>query len=226
MLSSSLPISLLSCSVISMVFVLLVLNLISLCFILQLPGHLVNLMVPFFQLTSGLCLTSQLCSKNISILFKSITATFNCSLWPLTSISRGTILVTSSFFVLSILKTLNEKLSGFVCILLSLTSYLSIPVCVHLESTSAFTFKFLPFFIFTFVCIFNSHFPLLFWRFEIIYLFWKFTWKISCTVPTQDHHQNSAPFLHLFHLILLELCVSSLTVFLCNLWLYALLCHI
>ena len=62
-LSGSLLISPLSCylvSVVSVAFVLLVLNLISLCFIVQLLEHLVNLMVPFFQLTSGLCLTSQL----------------------------------------------------------------------------------------------------------------------------------------------------------------------
>ena len=53
---------LLSCSLVSIVsvaFVLLVLNLISLCFIVQLSGHLVNLIVLFFQLTSVLCLTSQ-----------------------------------------------------------------------------------------------------------------------------------------------------------------------
>ena len=58
-LSGFLPISLLSCSVISIVFVLLVLNLMSSCFIVHCPGHLVNYIVPFFQLTSGLCLTSQ-----------------------------------------------------------------------------------------------------------------------------------------------------------------------
>ena len=196
------------------------------CFIVQLPRHLVNLMVLFFQLNSRLCLTSQSCSKNMSVPFKFITAASNCFLWPLTSISRGTTLVTSPFFVPSALKTLNEKLSSFVCIFLSLTSCLSIPICIYPESTSAFTFKFLPFFIFTFAFTFNSCFPLLFQQFEIIYLFWEFTWEISYTMPTWDHRQNPAPFLCLYHLIPLKLCISSLTVFLCNPWLYVLLCCI
>ena len=183
-------------------------------------------MVPFFQLTSELCLTSQSCPKNMSIPFKSITAAFNYFLWLLTSISRGVILVISPFFIPSALKTSNEKLSGFVCILLFLTSCSSSPVCVYLESTSAFTFKFLLFFVFTFACTFNFHFPLLFWWFRIIYLFCEFIWEISYTMSTQDHCQNPAPFLHLYLLISLELCISLLTVFLCNPWLYVLLCCI
>ena len=122
MLSGSLPISLLSYSVVSMAFVLLVLNLMSLCFIVQFPEHLVKLMVLFFQLTSGLCLTSQSCPKNMSVPFKSITATSNYSLWLLILISRNATLVTSLFFIPSVLKTSNEKLIGFICILLSLTS--------------------------------------------------------------------------------------------------------
>ena len=189
----------------------------SLCFIIQLPGYLINLMVPFFQLISRLCLTSQSCLQNMFIPFKSVTAASNCSLWPLILIYRDATLVTSPFFVLSALKTLNEKLIGFICILLSLTNCLSIPIYVHLESTSTFTFKFLLFFIFTFACMFNFCFPSLFQWFGIIYLFWEFIWEISCTVLTQDHCQNPAPFLNLLHLILLELCISSLTAFLCNL---------
>ena len=210
-----------------MAFVLFILNLMSSWFIVQLYGHLINLMVPFFQLTSGLCLTSQSYPKNISILFKSVTAASNCSLWPLILISRGATLITSSFLILSVLKTLNEKLIDFICILLFLTNCSSIPVCVHLESTSAFTFKLLPFFVFTFACTFNSCFPSLLQQFRIMYLFWEFTWKISCTVPTQDYYQNPAiSSCYLHHLIPLESFVSSLTAFLYSLWQCILLCHI
>ena len=46
----------------------------------------------------------------------------------LISISNGATLVMSSFFVLSVLYTSNEKFIGLVCILLSLTSCSSIPV--------------------------------------------------------------------------------------------------
>ena len=175
MLYGSLPISLLFCSVISIAFVLLVLNLMSSCFIVQLPRYLVNLIVLFFQLTSGLCLTSQLYPKNMSVLFESVTVVSNCFLWPLILISRGATLVTSPFFVLFALKTSNEKLIGFVYILLFLTNCLSISVYVHLESTSTFTFKFLSFFVFTSACMFNSHFFSLLQQFRIIYLFWEFT---------------------------------------------------
>ena len=68
--------------------------------------------------------------------------------------------------------------------------------------------------------MFNSCFPLLFQQFGIIYLFWEFTWEISYTMPTWDHHQNSVSFLCLHCQISLELCISSLTAFLCNSWLY------
>jgi len=90
-LSGSLLILPLSCSILSVTvsLVRLELNHISLCVIVQLPRHLVNLMVPFLQLTSGLCLTSQSCPKNISIPFKSITATSRVSLCLLISNSRG-----------------------------------------------------------------------------------------------------------------------------------------
>ena len=213
-LSGSFPISPLSYSL-----VLLVSNCISLCFIVQFPGHLVNLIVPFFQLTSRLCLTSQSCSKNRSVPSKSITAASYISLCQLISISRGTILVTSLFFVPSALNTSKEKFISFVWILLFLTSCSSIPMCVHLESTSALTFNFFPFFVLTFAYMFNSFFPSLFWRFRITYLlFWEFTWKISCTMRTQDLLQNSVCFLCLHHLILLGLSVSSSSVFLYNPW--------
>ena len=143
-------------------------------------------MVLFFQLTFRLCLTSQSCPKNMSILFKSATAASNYSLWPLILISKGATLVTSPFFVLFALKTSNEKLIGFICILLFLTNCSSIPIYMHPESTSAFTFKFLPFFVFTSTCTFNSHFPLLLQQSRIIYLFWEFTWEITYTMSTWD----------------------------------------
>ena len=173
-LSGSFLISLLSYSLLSIIFVALVLlelNCMFLCVIVQFPEHLVNLMVLFFQLISRLCLTSQLCPKNMSILSKSVTAASRVSLCPLISISRGTILIISPFFVLSTLNTSKEKSIGFIWILLSLTSCSLILVCMHPESTSVFTFKFLLFFILTFACMFNSLFPLLVQWFGIIYLF-------------------------------------------------------
>ena len=228
--SGSLPISPLSCSVLSVAvsFVHLELNRISLCVIVQLPGHLMNLMVPFFQLTSGLCLTNQSCPKNMSIPSKSITATSRVSLWPLISTSRGATLVTSPFFVPSALNTSKEKLIFFVWILFSLTSCSSIPVWVHPESTNALTFRFLPFFVLTCACTLSSFFPSLVWRFGIMYLFWDFTWKISRTMPTRDLCQNPAPCRScLLRLIpLLVSCVSSSSAFLCNPWRCVLSSHI
>jgi len=113
-LSSFFPISLLSYVIVSIACVFLVLNHTSWCFIVQLPGHLVNFIVPFFQLTSGLCLTSQSCTRNISVPFKSITATSSYSLYLFILTSRGATLVTSPFFVLSALNTSNEKFIGLV----------------------------------------------------------------------------------------------------------------
>ena len=231
-LSGSLPISPLFCSLISVVsvvplaFVLLVLNLMSSCFIVQLPGHLVNLIVLFFQLTSELCLTSQSWSKNISVLFKFVTAASSVLLCPLTLISRGATLVISPFFVPSALKTSNKKFISLVYILLFLTNCLSISVCVHLESTSALTLNFLLFLVFTSACMFNSYFPSLFPPFGITYSFWDFTWEISCTMPTWNLHQNSALYPCLYHLILPGLVISSSTVFFYSPLLYTLLCCI
>ena len=187
-LSGSFSISPLFCFVVSFVsvsFVLLVLNYMSSCFIIQFPRHLVSLMVPFFQLTSGLCLTSQSCPKNMSVPSRSITTAFRVSLCLLILIFRDATLVTSPFFIPLVLKTSKEKSIDLVGILLFLINCSSITVCVQLESTSAFTFSFLLFFVLTFACTFNSFFPSLVWQFRIIYLlFWEFTWAISCTVPT------------------------------------------
>ena len=229
-LSGSFPISPLSYIVVFFVFisfVLLVLNCMSSCFIVQFPGHLVNLMVPFFQLTSRLYLTSQSCPKNMLVPSRSITATSKISLCLLISISRSATLVTSPFFVLSVLKTSKAKFIGLVGIFLSLINCSSISVCVQLEFTSVFTFNLLLFFVLMFACTFNSFFPLLVQQFGIIYLlFWEFTWSISCTMPTRDCHQNPPPFYHLYCLILPGLFVSSLSVFLYSLWLCVLSCYI
>ena len=169
--SDSLPILPLSCSLFSVASIFPVLNLISQCFIVQLPGHLVNFIVLLFQLISGLYLTSQSCPRNMYVPFKSVTAASNCFLCPLISISRGAILVISLFFILSVLKTSNGKFIGFgfVCILFFLTSYLSIPICIHPESTNVFTLRFLPFFVFIFARTFNS-LSILLHQFGIIYL--------------------------------------------------------
>ena len=159
----------------------------------------------------------------MSVPFKSITAASSYFLCPLISISRGTTQVTSPFFVLSVLKTSNKKFIGFVCILCS-----SIPVCVHPESTSVLTLRFLLFFVFTFTCMFNSLSTLLCW-FGITYLFLEFTGEISHTVPTQYLLQNpiSCPSLHCLHpLIFPSSFVSSSISFLCNSWLCTLLCCI
>ena len=171
--SSSFLIFLLSYFLVSVACVLLVLNLISWCFILQLPEYLVNHIVSFFQFTSGLCLTNQSCPRNISVPFKSITAASNYFLCLLISISKGAILVTSLFFVLSTLNTLNEKFIGFICILFSLTSCLLMPMCMHPKSTNILTLRFLPFFVFTFAYTFNSLSTLLH-QFGITYFFENF----------------------------------------------------
>ena len=113
-LSGSFPISPLSYVVISIICVLFVLNHTSWCFIIQLSGHLINFIVPFFQLTSGLCLTSQSYPRNISVLFKSVTVTSSYSLCPFILTSRGATLMISLFFVPSALNTLNEKFIDLV----------------------------------------------------------------------------------------------------------------
>jgi len=135
----------------------------------QLPRHLVNFIVPLFQLTSELCLTSQSCPRNMSVPFRFVTAASNCSLCLLTFISRDATLVTSPFLVPSALKTSNEKFIGFIGILYFLTSCLLIPIYMHPESTSVFTLRFLLFFVFTFACTFNS-LSILLRQFGIIYL--------------------------------------------------------
>ena len=185
-----------------------------------------NFIVLFFQLTSRLCLTNQLWPRNMSISFKSITAASNCSLCPLISIFRGATLVTSLFFVLSALKTSNEKLIGLICILFSLTSCSLIPVCVHPKLTSALILRLFSFFVSTSAYTFSS-FSVLLCLLGIIYFFWESTVEISCTMPTWDHLQNPASFCYSFHyLILLVLCVSSLIASFYSSWQCVLLCSI
>ena len=163
----------------------------------------------------------------MTILFKFVTTASSYSLCLLILISRDTTLVTSPFFVLSVLKTLNEKFIGFVYILFFLTSCSSIPVCVHPKSTSALTLRFFPFFVLTFAYTFNSFSALLCWL-GIIYLFWEFTGEISHTVTTWDLLQNSVfyPSLHHLHyLVPLKSSISGLTVSLCSLLQYIFLCY-
>ena len=159
--------------------------------------------------------------------FKSVTTAFSYFLCLLISISRGTILVTSLFFILSALNTLNEKLIGFVWILLSLTSCSSILIYVHSESTSVLNLRFLPFFIFIFAHTFSS-FSVLLCQLGIIYLFWDFIKEISHIVPTQDLLQNYVSYCSLCYScspIFFKSFDSSSTVFLYSPWLCALLCH-
>ena len=148
---------------VSIACILLVLNSIFWYFILHDPRHLVNYILPFFQFTSGLCLTNQSCSKNMSTPFKSITATSMYSLYLLILISSGATFVTFLFLVPSVLYTLNEKFIGLVYILLSLTSCLSIPMWVHLESTSASICNSFPFFVLIFTCMLSSFSLLFLW---------------------------------------------------------------
>ena len=101
-------------SVVSIALVLLELNCMSSCFIVQFPGHLVNLIILFFQLTSGLCLTNQSCPRNMSVPSRSVTAASKVSLCLLILISRGATLVISPFFVPSALNTSNKKFIGLV----------------------------------------------------------------------------------------------------------------
>ena len=130
--------------------------------------HLINCMVSIFQFTSGLCLTNQLCPRNIFMLFKSVTSVLICSLCLLISTSSSANHVTSLFLVLSVLKTLNAISAGFILICSSLTNCLLILVYVHPESTNIYSYNSFLVCVFTFVYIFSSLF-LLFHQCGIIY---------------------------------------------------------
>ena len=215
-------------SLVSVSWVLLVLNLISWYFILQLSRHLINFIISFFQLTSELCLTSQSWPKNMSILFKSTTTASICSLYLLILISRGVTLVISPFFVLSMLKTSNEKFISFVCILFSLTSYSSISICMHPEFTSALTLRFLLFFIFMFAYMFNSLSTLLsVWNNIFILRTYKGDLSYHAYLKSSPKPYFFFPFHHCSYcLILLESSIFLSIVSLYNLWQCALLYYI
>ena len=132
--SGFLPISCCSLSWLSIFYAHLVLNSISWYFVLHNLEHLVNYILSSFQFTSGLYLTNQLCPRNISVLFKSVTTTLMYSLCLLILTLSSTILVTSLFLVLFTLNTSKKKSTSFVCILLSLTIVLEETVqqtCVY-----------------------------------------------------------------------------------------------
>ena len=99
---------------------------VSWCCDLYIFEHLVNYIVSVFQVTSELCLTNQSYSKNMSVLFKSMTATLICFLHLLISTFNSTNYISSSFFVLSALKTSNDLSIISILILSSLTNYLII----------------------------------------------------------------------------------------------------
>ena len=112
----------------SIVYVLqfLDVNDMSQCFVLHVFEYLVNFIILLFQFISRLCFTSQLYSRNISMLFKFITTTSICFLYLSISTSSSANRITSLFFVLSVLKTLNDLSNSSVLIFSSLTRCLSI----------------------------------------------------------------------------------------------------
>ena len=90
--SGFLPIFDLSFYDVSFACILCILNSISWCFILHKSGHLVNLILPSFQFTSGLCLTNQSCPRNMSMPLRSSTTTSRYFLCLLISTFNDTIL--------------------------------------------------------------------------------------------------------------------------------------
>ena len=154
--SGSLPISCYSLSYFSVACALLVLNVIFWCLVLYIFRYLINHIVSLSQFTSGLCLTNQLCFKNMSVLFKSITTILIYFLCPLILILSSINLVTSLFLISSTLNTSNEISTGFVLILSSLTNCSLIPIWVYLESTSAWSYNSFLFFVLIFACMFSS----------------------------------------------------------------------
>ena len=170
------------------------------CCILHFFGYLVNCIVSKFQFTSGLCLTNQLYPKNMSILFKFVTVVSIYSLCPLISSFSGTNYVISPFLVPSILKTLNDLSIGFVLVLSSFTSYLSISVWVQLEFTSTFNCNSFLFNILIFVYIFNS-LSLLSCQFGITSILGITMYRSSL------YHTYFKPITKLFYLLLSSLLI-------------------
>ena len=124
-----------------------------------------------FQFTSGLCLTNQLYPRNMSVPFKSVTATSICSLCLLILTSSSAYHVISLFLVPSALNTSNDLSISLVLIFSFFTSCLLIPIYVYPESTSTYSCSSFPFNVLTFICMLSS-LSLSFLQFRIIYWFW------------------------------------------------------
>jgi len=157
-----------------------------------------------------------------------MTAVSICFLYPLISTFSSANHVTSPFFVLSILKNLNDLSIGSILIFSSLTSCLLIPVWVHPESTNACSHSSFLFFVLMLVYTFSS-LALLFLWFGIIYQFWELLCiKVHYIMPTPNLWQNPSfchPLLCLICLTLLGFSWSSSSIWTCNLLLSVLLCH-
>ena len=110
--SGSLPIFCYSLSYVSVACTLLVLNVIFWCLVLYIFRYLINHIVSLSQFTSGLCLTNQLCFKNMSVLFKSITTILIYFLCLLILILSSTNLVTSLFLISSALNLILSSLTN------------------------------------------------------------------------------------------------------------------
>ena len=120
-------------------------NLIDSCSVLQCPGYLVNCITSSFQSTSGLCSTSQSCSRNKFVSLISNTTVSIClmCLFELISRSTNSLIVFSPFLDPSELYTLNGLGSDLVDIPFASTVFLVIMVFVHSESINALTLSFL-----------------------------------------------------------------------------------
>ena len=170
--------------------------------------YLVNHIVPLSQFTSGFCLTNQSYTKNMFMPFKSVTTVSIFPVCLLISSSSGTNIVTSSFLVPFVLRTLNYLSIGFVLIYSSFASYLLIPVWVHSESTS--TLSHIPFDIFIFVHT-SSSLSLLSVHCGITYLFRDLLYMEVCYIILTPNLQKNPPLCHCFHCLILCLyfCSSS-----------------
>jgi len=153
---------------ISIIYAFLVLSVISWCFVLHIFGHFVNYIIPLSQFTFKLCLTNQLCPRNMSVPVKSITIMLIFSLYLLISTLSGVNHINSLFFVLFALNTLNNIFTSFVLIHSFLTSCLSIPVWVYSESTNTYSCSFFLFYVLILAYMFSS-LSLLFLQYKITY---------------------------------------------------------
>ena len=203
--SVSLPISWCFLSVLSVGCNILVLDINKMfwCFVLYSFRHLVNHIVPLSQLTSGLCLTNQLYSKNMSMLFESMTTALIFSIYSLIPTFSGTNLVTSLFLVLFALNTLNDLFIGSVLILSSFISCLFILVYVYPESTSALSYDIFLFdilmFVYTlsFLSLLSLCWEMTYWFRDLLYI------EVCYTMSTPNPWQNPSLYCFIYHLFLL-----------------------